>query len=325
MMKKVIALLLIAVAFIATSCNDSSLTSIGYTFKVHLSGVIDGFPDTNKEAMYKVGGNNHIKVNLLIYDASGMLVKEEETTTNTYKDVLDFPIEMPIDVSGYKAVVITTVVNTTNSAIEYWTLSNKHKLANATITRYNSPFSFYEILGVAYSEVKGSNDNVVTMSVRPGGALCSLLYKNIHTYNDIEKITLTRNQDNSVVKFDANGEITPSGVKKGSFNWTSNELTIDDYPKATGVNGYCFLLPAEDISFKWNIISRSTGEINSTTSMLLNKVEAGKEYVIAIDFNSNGRIAYDAFQHPNSRSNGNINTSDCSLDNSEKLVTLLGL
>lgn len=300
-MKKVLFILTSVIALVLSSCsNDDIPVSQSTTFKIDPATVIRPFTyEINPGDLEGVDSDNFLRVRLLIYNSEGILVQTETQYLSSYASIVSTSVNL--EKGDYTAVVITDVVEKEGDDISWacWELSDEHSLTTAKITDLDYIGGKSKILGIGSKKfsVTGVAEEI-SINPSPAGAVLCIMWRNIHTFSDVDMIVLQTNRSSDYLVMNSEGGYNVAIENDdNNYNWRMSYIEPSGYPNSTNVYGYYFTLPVDNISFRYRI-DTSNSESSYTNSMLFN-IKAGYEYYFEInlcDPDYDDGISYGGFE-----------------------------
>lgn len=285
-MKRYILILSVILAVFTSCTNDDitiSYTSKGYTtnFKIDPSTVIAPFTWENEPGELEgIPSSYRLRIRLLIYDASGALIADDEQLFTSYATIMASSKSLPK--GNYIAITISDVV-AKDGSVEYWNLTKTENLSNATIvdTEYIGDYG-REILGVEKTSfVVGDNKNEdIVINIKPAGSLFMVSYWGTQKYSDVEFYELSVSKDVIDCKFDSQGNFSPSWE---NCNFTKRVNTHEQ----EGNTGnryyhYAYILPTSNLKLKYRAYTLDEEYVDLTDEMNVSP-KAGEEYWVVLD------------------------------------------
>lgn len=289
-MKRYIFILSVILAVFTSCTNDDitiSYTTKGYTtnFKIDPSTVIAPFTyEHDPGELEGIPSSYRLRMRLLIYDASGTLMADDEQLFTSYAIVMASSKSLPK--GNYIAITISDVV-AKDGSVEYWKLTGTENLSNATIedTEWIGDYG-RKILGVGKTSfVVGDNKNEdVVINIKPAGSLFMVLYWGTQKYSDVESYELSVSKDVIDCKFDSQGNFSPSWE---NCNFTKRVNTHEQ----EGNSGnryyhYAYILPTSNLKLKYRAYT-TDGEYVDLTDEMNVSPKAGEEYLVGLDLDEN--------------------------------------
>lgn len=295
-MKKILFALL-TFAGILTSCtNDDIEITYATSIKVDPSSVLSTFTyerDPGELTMFD--SKYKLRVTVLAYDESGMLVAEDVAYCENYNQISTSSINLPA--GNYTIYAVTDVMN---ESIEYWRIEDIKQLSTTKVVDQGKVGGKNKILGVATSQfnVSAGKSNEFTLKPEAAGALCLVEWYNIKYYNDVVLYELTSTKTSNYIQFTQNskaGYEASIESNNGKFDWRLSFIEPANYDKAYyRIYGYQFSLPMEKVAFRYEY-NTETSKRNVLTDQVTVNLEKGGEYWFNIDMNdeeAGGGITY---------------------------------
>lgn len=288
-MKRYILILSVILAVFTSCTNDDitiSYTPKGYTtnFKIDPSTVIAPFESYESGELEGIHASYRLRIRLLIYDASGTLVADDEQLFTSYATVMASSKSLPK--GNYIAIAVSDIVAKDNSE-EFWTLTGVENLSNATIKAGETIGDYgLGILGVEKTSfvVVGDNKNEdIVINIKPAGSLFLIFYLGVQKYPDAKSYELSVSKDVIDCKFDSQGNFSPSWENCDFINRVNvhnqEGNTGDDYYH------YAYILPTSNLKMKYRY---TTDEkiVNLTPEMNVSP-RAGEEYMVELNLHKN--------------------------------------
>lgn len=289
-MKKYILGFVVTVICLFSSCTNDDVT-IAYqtTIKINPSTVVSPFESFATGDLELLTSDYKLRTRLLVYDEDGNLTYQDVKFLNNFTETMTSSPNLPE--GKYTAVATTDIVKYDNSEVsfQFWALSDSTEINTVKLADTGYIGNQRSILGVksaSFSVSKSGND-ILSMSVKPAGALFFVLYKNIHTYSNIYDLGVTIQKANDYLSFDNNGNNSASFKSNGTnYDYWMVHFDPSDnyYSSSTHIYDYAFILPASNygIKFELDFTSGSTKNSNYYGGWNLN-IEAGQEYSMSID------------------------------------------
>ena len=196
-MKKIFFILTSVITLALSSCsNDDIPVSQSTTFKINPANVIQPFSyEINPGDLEGVDSDNTLRVRLLVYNSEGVLVQTETQYLSSYAGVMSTAINL--ENGNYTAVVITDVVEKDGENISWacWELSDENSLTTAKITDLGYIGGKAKILGIGSKKfsISGASEEIL-INPTPAGAVLCTMWRNIHTFSDVDMIVLQTNR-----------------------------------------------------------------------------------------------------------------------------------
>lgn len=288
-MKKYLAIFTVLFAVILSSCsNDDIPVNQSITFKVNPSTVVNSFNEYDAGELTVFPTGFLLRVRLLIYNETGKLVSSDVQTFGDYSHIMSSSQNLE---EGNYTVVTTTDVITTEDDQFAWILSGEENLTSLTMTKTEYVRRQWGILGMETTQINiTSYTKDVNIDVKPAGALAIVFYNNWNAYSDVLRYKLNSNKVADNLMLDSNG-LPQYSVKSSNntdyrislFTWDSNY---------SGAYDYIFLFPMRNaiLQFKCECDDDKTYLLGEPTKI---DIEKGKEYLFAIDVESDEAEWYD--------------------------------
>lgn len=306
-MKKIFFILTSVITLILSSCsNDDIPVSLSTTFKINPANVIQPFSyEINPGDLEGVDSDNTLRVRLLVYNSEGVLVQTETQYLSSYASVMSTAINL--ENGNYTAVVITDVVEKDGENISWacWELSDENSLTTAKITDLGYIGGKAKILGIGSKKfsISGASEEIL-INPTPAGAVLCTMWRNIHTFSDVDMIVLQTNRSSDYLVMNSDGGYDVAIENdNNNYKWRTNYIEPSDYPNSTNIYGYCFTLPTNNISFRYRIDTSDSESVYSD-AMSFN-IKAGSEYYFEIDLcdpDHNNGISFGSFEVGENRS-----------------------
>jgi len=295
-MKKYILLVCVFVAGLTSCTNDDITISYATNFKINPATVIAPFTwEWEAGDLESFDTDYQLRVRLLVYNSDGILEKEDMQYFSNYSVVMNSSLALPN--GSYTAIAITDVIGKTSSAVsEYWKLGEYQKLADTHIDDAGYIGGQNKILGISKEifTIDGKNRSDISINVQPTGALFFVWYRNIHTFNDISRYTLSCAKTAESCLFNADGSYSVIAENhNGSYDWRISYLDVEDYPNNTGIYNYFYVLPVSNLNLKFQA-SSSSEDMDVSPVMTINP-KAGEEWMFVLnlkDEESEGKVTY---------------------------------
>ncbi len=329
-MKKYLAIFAVLFTVILSSCsNDDIPVSQSTTFKINPATVIQSFTyEINPGDLEGVPSGSSLRVRLLVYNLEGILVKSETQYLSSYASLMSSSLDLSM--GDYTAVVITDVVTKSGDDISFacWELSDENSISTAKITDLGYIGGKSKILGIGSTKftVYGTFSEDVVINPTPAGSVLCVMFKNIHTYSDVESLVLETNRysDYLVLNQDGGYDVAVEN-NNNKYNWRAAILEPSDYPDATNVYGYYFVVPTNNISYRFRI--DITGEDSLYSDAMPFNITAGSEYYFELnlcDPNYDYGISYGGYQVTSGRSRSDVseklfNGTDAQFENNTSI------
>ena len=295
------------IALVLSSCsNDDIPVGQSTTFKINPANVIRPFSyEINPGDLEGIDSDHALRTRLLIYNSKGALTTEETQFLSSYASIMSTSVNL--EKGDYTAVVITDVVKKDGNKISWacWELSDENSITTAKITDLGYIGGKSKILGIGSKKIRISEAaEEFSINPTPAGAVLCTMWRNIHTFSDVDMIVLETNRTSDYLVMNSDGGYNVAiGNDNNNFSWRMNYIEPADYPSSTNLYGYCFTLPTNNISFRYRI-DTSSSESFYTDAMLFN-IKPGSEYYFEINLrdpeNNNG-ITYNGFEVGENRS-----------------------
>lgn len=306
-MKKIFVILTSVIAFVLSSCtNDDIPVSQATTFKIDPANVIQPFSyEINPGDLEGVDSDNSLRVRLLVYNSEGVLVQSETQFLSSYASIMSTSVNL--EKGDYTAVAITDVVEKDGENITWacWELSDESSITTARITDLGYIGGRSKILGIGSQKFSVSDaSEEISINPTPAGAVLCVMWRNIHTFSDVDMIVLETNRSSDYLVMNSNGgyEVAVEN-DNNNYNWRMAMLEPSDYPSSTNIYGYYFTFPINNISFRFRI-DTSDSESVYTDAMPFN-INAESEYYFEINLSDpdfdNG-ISFGGFEISGNRS-----------------------
>lgn len=306
-MKKIFFILTSVITLALSSCsNDDIPVSLSTTFKINPANVIQPFSyEINPGDLEGVDSDNTLRVRLLVYNSEGVLVQTETQYLSSYASVMSTAINL--EDGNYTAVVITDVVEKDGENISWacWELSDENSLTTAKITDLGYIGGKAKILGIGSKKfsISGASEEIL-INPTPAGAVLCTMWRNIHTFSDVDMIVLQTNRSSDYLVMNSDGGYDVAIENdNNNYKWRTNYIEPSDYPNSTNIYGYCFTLPTNNISFRYRIDTSDSESVYSD-AMSFN-IKAGSEYYFEIDLcdpDYNNGISFGGFEVGENRS-----------------------
>ena len=319
-MKKYVFLLLVFVATLTSCTNDEINIRNAVNFKINPSTVIMPFTwEWNPGDLESFDTNYQLRVRLLVYGSDGFLVAEDVQYFSNYSVVMNSSISLIDD--DYTAVVITDLVGKAAAQVsEFWMLSDYKKLADTYIQDEGYIGGKNKILGISKLDfsVDGQKGEDVKINVQPAGTLFFVMYKNIHQYSDVTRLSLITSKNTERCIFNMDGSFSiESENNNGSFDWYIDYIDIEDYKNYQNIYGYYYVLPTSKMNLKFQYETTDyNGDLSNVMSI---NPEAGEEYAFILDLcdeDNDEKITYE-YGIVNSNTRGNLNITRGNSENSD--------
>lgn len=292
-MKKILFAFLTLAGILSSCTNDDIEVTYATSIKVDPSSVLSTFTyEINPGELTMFDTEYKLRITVLAYNESGMLVNEGVTYCDNYNQIATTNMNLPA--GNFTIYAITDVMN---EEIEFWLIKNKERLATTQVVDFGRIGGKNKILGIATSEVNISADKSNECSLKPeaAGALCVLLWKNIHYFNGVTQYTLSSTKTSSYIQFSKNNK---SGYEaselsnNGFFDWILNYVS-PEYHTGDNIYDYNFVLPMGKVGFEYEYDTESI-QYEKLTNTGYVTFEKGGEYLFALDLNNEttGGITY---------------------------------
>lgn len=284
-MKKIFFVLTSVITLALSSCsNDDIPVSQSTTFKINPANVIQPFSyEINPGDLEGVDSDNTLRIRLLVYNSEGVLVQTETQYLSSYASVMSTAVNL--ENGNYTAVVITDVVEKDGENINWacWELSDENSLTTAKITDLGYIGGKAKILGIGSKKfsISGASEEIL-INPTPAGAVLCTMWRNIHTFSDVDMIVLETNRSSDYLVMNSDGGYNVAIENDdNNYNWRTNYIEPSDYPNSTNIYGYCFTLPTNNVSFRYRIDTSGSESVYSDVMSF--NIEAGSEYYFEID------------------------------------------
>lgn len=319
-MKKILFAFLALVGGMNSCTNDDIVISESTTVKVNPSFVLSSFTyEVNPGELTMFDTDCKLRITVLAYNEAGILVDKNITYCNNYSQIGTTKLELPD--GKYKVYAITDIID---SDTEYWKVENTENLATTKIVDQGYIGGKNKILGVAASTINVAEEknNVFTLKPEPAGALCIVLWRNIHTFSDVTRYTLEMSKSSDYLQFtedNKNGYNIAEKSSNGKFNWRMTYLEPKDEYNAN-IYGYFFVFPMKNIAFRYVYnTAESSGKVLTAPEYVT--FEKGGEYLFGLDLkdeDQEGGITYIyGLQVNNANSTNSLSPSQKLLNQSE--------
>lgn len=291
--------LLFAFVAVLTSCSNDDITISSTTsFRINPSTVIAPFTwEWEAGDLESFDTDYQLRIRLLIYDMDGILVTEDTQYFSNYSVLMTSALDLTP--GAYTAVAITDLVGRSASAVEeYWTLSDHQRLADTHIDDAGYIGGKNKILGISNRSITISNDtqNEFTIDVHPVGSIFFVWYRNIHTFDFVNRYTLVCSKTAESCVFDSNGSFSiVAENNNGSYDWRISYVDPASYEDAAGVYDYFYVLPVTNLNLKFEY-DTSSSERNDLTDVMTINPQAGEEWAFILDLQNEengGGITYE--------------------------------
>lgn len=306
-MKNVFFILLSTLVVVLSSCSSDDI-SVGQstTFKINPSSVIQSFTyEIEPGDLEGISSEESLRVRLLVYDSDNVLVRSETQYLSSYASIMT--TNMDLEAGDYMAVVITDVVtrNGDNVSFACWELSDERSLTTARITDLGYIGGQSKILGIGSKNFRVSDGATeVSVNPSPAGSLLLVMWSHVHTFSDVEEMTLEVNRFSDYLVMNSQGGFDMSVENHDNqYDWRITMLAPSDYPDSNNLYSYYFIFPIQNISFRFRI-DPSSGESIYTDPMPFN-LKAGSEYYFELDLcdpEFDNGISYGGFEVTSTRS-----------------------
>lgn len=284
-MNKIFFILTSVIAFVLSSCsNDDIPVSQATTFKIDPANVIKPFSyEINSGDLEGVDSDNALRTRLLVYNSSGVLVESETQFLSSYASIMSTAINL--EKGDYTAVVITDVVEKDGDDITWacWELSDENSITTAKITDLGYIGGKSKILGIGSQKFSISEEaREIAINPTPAGAVLCVMWRNIHTFSDVDMIVLETNRSSDYLVMNSNGGYDVAVENdNNNYSWRVGSVEPSEYPNSANIYGYYFTFPINNVSFRFRI-DTSDSESAYTDAMLFN-IKVGSEYYFEID------------------------------------------
>lgn len=319
-MKKYIYMVVMVISVIAfASCtNDAIEISKGTNFKINPATVIAPFTyEVSAGELEGINSNYRLRIRLLIYNTSGILVEEESQFFTSYATVV--ATSKSLAKGDYTAIAISDIV-IKDELDTYWLLSDYKNLSTATIvkTDYIGDYG-REILGVAKTafSVNENENEDVNINILPAGSLFVVSYWGIQQYADeVDFYELAVSKYVIDCKFDKQGNFTPSW-ENCNFE---KRVNVHDTEGDTGNRyyHYAYILPTSNLKLKYRAYTKDEEYIDLTEEMVVSP-KAGEEYRVILDLDEH---VYYVPELVNGENNRAVNTQIGNISGKHSLLYL---
>lgn len=284
-MKKILFILTSLIVLVLSSCsNDDIPVSQATTFKIDPANVIQPFSyEINPGDLEGVDSDNALRVRLLVYNAKGVLVQSETQYLSSYASIMSTSVNL--EKGDYSAVVITDVVEMDGDNVSWacWELSDENSITTAKITDLGYIGGKSKILGIGSQKFTVSEvSEEIAINPTPAGAVLCVMWRNIHTFSDVDMIVLETNRSSDYLVMNSNGGYDVAVENdNNNYSWRMAMLEPSEYPNSTNIYGYYFTFPINNISFRFRIDTSDSESVYSD-AMPFN-INVGSEYYFEID------------------------------------------
>lgn len=300
-MKKILFILTSLITFVLSSCsNDDIPVSQATTFKINPANVIQPFSyEINPGDLEGLNSDNILRIRLLIYNSKDVLVKTETQYLSSYASIMSTSVNL--EKGNYTAVVITDVVEKKGDNISWacWELSDEKSLTTAKITDLGYIGGKAKIIGIGSKKFSISgNSEEFLINPTPAGAVLCTMWRNIHTFSDVDIIVLETNRYSDYIIMNSDGGYNVAIENdNNNYSWRVGYLEPSSYPNSNNIYGYYFILPTNNISFRYRIDTSSSESFYTDATLF--DIKAGSEYYFEIDLcdpDNDNSITYDSFE-----------------------------
>lgn len=276
--------MLVFVAALTSCTNDDITISYATNFKINPATVIAPFTwEWEAGDLESFDTDYQLRVRLLVYNSDGILEKEDTQYFSNYSVVMNSSIALPN--GSYTAIAITDVIGKTSSAVsEFWILKEYKKLADTHIDDAGYIGGQNKILGISKQDVTidGKNRSDISINVQPTGALFFVWYRNIHTFSDVSRYTLSCAKTAESCLFNADGSYSVVAENhNGSYDWRISYLDVENYPTKTGIYNYFYVLPVSNLNLKFR--AKTSSETRDVSDVMTINPKAGEEWMFVLD------------------------------------------
>lgn len=326
-MKKYLAIFAVLFTVILSSCsNDNIPVDYAITFKVDPSTVISSYEEYNIGDLTSLGPDFQLRIRLLVYNESGLLVTSDEAFSSDYTHVQTFSCNL--SEGKYTIVAITDVVGKSSSSVnEFYTLSDQEKLNTTKLTYGTLIGGSLAILGLTTeSQYLSSSSDDINIKVKPAGALIvchiddwnsCLDYNDNGVAIDVETFKLLGNQISSDLILNSYGEPTYSIKSSSDYDYIWYKHMRNSQYK--GGYGYSFKFPMTNVKLRWVAETANNRRYSWGEPAAVN-IEAGKEYYFELDVANDEAGWYDL--GVDARSSGVIQKADSNNEYNQMNVQL---
>ena len=244
-MKKVLFILTSVIALVLSSCsNDDIPVSQSTTFKIDPANVIRPFTyEINPGDLEGVDSDYSLRVRLLVYNSEGILAQSGTQYLSSYASIVSTSVNL--EKGDYTAVVITDVVEKEGDDISWacWELSDEHSLTTAKVTDLGYIGGKSKILGIGSKKFSVTGEaEEISINPSPAGAVLCTMWRNIHTFSDVDMIVLETNRSSDYLVMNSEGGYNVAIENdNNNYSWRMGYLEPSNYPNSTHVYGYYFL------------------------------------------------------------------------------------
>ena len=289
-------LVMFAIIATFTSCTNDDITiSYATNFKINPSTVIAPFTwEWQAGDLESFDTDYQLRIRLLVYNSDGILQEEDTQYFTNYSVMMNSSIVLPK--GSYTAIAITDIIGK-GSDFEYWILKDYQRLADTHIDDAGYIGAQNKILGISKTNVTvdGQPQNDISINVQPTGAIFFVWYRNIHTFSDVTRYTLScaKTAENCIFSTDGSYSIVAKN-NNGSYDWRISYLEVGDYLQYTGIYDYYYVLPVSNLNLKFRYTTSESSNQDLTPVMSISP-KAGEEWAFILDLkdeNNDNEITY---------------------------------
>lgn len=274
MKKLYITLAITATALFATSCDNEEIEIVSSptVLDITTNRIMDfnglrELASNNKWSYYdlsdmadlqSLNSNYRLRVRNLVYDKTGVLIKDEAQFISTYSQNIRNELMLPV--GEYTVVTLSDVVQVNGSGeitFRFWSLQDSTRLSRAKVADTGYLGGKNKVLAASTTRIIiDGTSRTYNVTPRPVGALIFILYENIHALNSTKRVTLLSKKVSSDLSFSDNGFIY-NYKQSSTYDWRYDYMEPASNPNSAIVYDYAFVFESENTPIAWRYIDNA--------------------------------------------------------------------